>query len=175
MAQAPGRHHAGTALSAGGSEAHAETKPEARGGSERSAANEAAQHGAGPLFQPSRSCHSDTEAKEINSDERCKSNVLGGFIRGRTLTCPPSFSLCLHVGFAATSAQCWSSMMPARWLSHWEAVTAIGKQQRSTELSSAKAPCVAPSFVAEHNHAPRASAFSSTRLALAPALNAVPA
>ena len=44
MAGTAGRHHAGTALSAGGSEAHVEPKPEARGTCECSAANEAAQH-----------------------------------------------------------------------------------------------------------------------------------
>ena len=44
MAETAGRHHAGTALSAGGSEAYVESKREARGACECSAANEAAQH-----------------------------------------------------------------------------------------------------------------------------------
>ena len=35
-----------------------------------------------------------------------------------------------------------------------EALAVIQKHQRSTELSSAKAPCVAASFAAEHYHAP---------------------
>ena len=44
MAGTAGRHHARPAFSAGGSETHVESKPEARGACECSAANEAAQH-----------------------------------------------------------------------------------------------------------------------------------
>ena len=44
MTQTPVWHHAGPALSAGGSDKHVELKAEARGACECSAANEAAEH-----------------------------------------------------------------------------------------------------------------------------------
>ena len=53
-----------------------------------------------------------------------------------------------------------------------EALAVIQKHQRSTELSSATAPCVSRLSTIM---LPRASAFGSTRLSLPPALGAGPA
>ena len=47
------------------------------------------EHDAGPVLEPSRSSHSDREATEINRDEQCVSNVLGGFIRRLSTHMPP--------------------------------------------------------------------------------------
>ena len=58
---------------------------------------------------------------------------------------------------ATSSAQCGSSMMPARCCSPLEALKMIWKRYRSTEMRRARALSVAPSMATESGLATRVS------------------